>query len=158
MAKMTAAAQQPVDDEDDDMMGSPDGNQGTNDQESDPSDMDEQGGDDQDEGSKVIATILMNEDGSYTLIHGDEEDSAEGEGGEPGEDEDEGEAGGAGEESEAPYRETFDSEGALLKGVLDCIRKDKGESDEGAEQDFAGGYNEEKGPMQAPATAARGSM
>lgn len=127
-------------------MGADDGKQGTDDEEDEPGDDAEGGeeGEGQEQG-EVIATILKNSDGTYTLIHGDEDEAEDK--GEEGE-EDEGEEG----EGDEPKQEHFDSEGALLKGVLDCVRADAGGEYGSADQDFEGGFNEEKAPEPAAAT------
>lgn len=157
MAKMPSKMPTPApeDDEDETGMDAPDGNQGTDDQEEEPGDEGEHGGDDEDDGIKILGSFGINEQGEFVLIHGDEDE--EGEGDESDEDEEGGEEGAGGEEKEQEPQ-VFATEGELLKAVLDCIRQEKGEDESSAEHDFAGGYNEEKGPMQPPATAGRNAM
>lgn len=159
MKPKKAAPPQATNDEDEGM-DAQDGNQGTDDEEDEPSDEGEEG-EGKEDGSEVIATILKNEDGTYTLIHGDEdegEDEGEGAGGEEDEDE-EGEEGeeGKGEEGEEPKRETFQTEGELLKGVLDCIRAESGHDEGAADHEFEGGFSEEQEPMPAAAAGGRRS-
>lgn len=70
----------------------------------------------------VLLTVMDNHDGSYTLVEGDEQ--------EPGEGGDMAEGGGE------PAGKTFDSIGALLKGVLDVLKNNdegQGEFDAGFE-------------------------
>jgi hypothetical protein len=87
----------------------------------------------------VIATILCYPDGSYGLVQGDEDDS------------DDAADGDAGTEGESQEPQKFDSEGALLKGVLETVRDyDAKKSGEGTEADnFKSAYGPEpEAPMQ----------
>jgi len=100
-------------------------------------------------GPTVLLTVMDNHDGTYELIRGDED-------AEEGEDEGEGEgtAAGAGAEPEgAPEPgegaeggpkegETFDSPGALLKGILDIVKEAEANEtgDGGEDENFAEGF------------------
>lgn len=161
--KPPKAAAPAMDDDDDTGMGADDGNQGTDDEEGEPSDDgdEDQGDDDGDEGDQVLLTVLKGADGSYILVHGDEDDGDE-EGGD-GAEGDEGAAGEGGEgdegeegagNAEGSNRQVFHTEGELLKGVLDCIREDKGAGADAGDQDFEGGYNEEASPAPSAAPSA----
>ena len=93
---------------------------------------------DGDEGGKVLLTVLDNGDGTYTLIHGDEDEGGD-EGGAEGSD-DQGAEEGDGDES-GPERETFQSVGALMKGILDCVNEHESGA-KGSEQDnFQAGFD-----------------
>lgn len=101
---------------------------------------------------QVIATILKNGDGTYQLISGDEpEEGEEGPEGAPG-------AGGEGEEPQS-QGESFDSVGALLKGVLDLVKQsdEGGSGDQGGDADFQQGFDQEsqKPAIPVPATGAQ---
>ncbi len=95
------------------------------------------------DGSEVILTVCKEADGTYSLIKGDEEEAN-------GEDA----AGAAATEGtpENENKQSFDSKGALLKGILDILNE--GESSEGAEgtseDQFQSGFGGGEG---APATA-----
>ena len=100
---------------------------------------DDTGDDDADQGT-VLLTVMKNSDGTYTLIDGDEDQD----------DGDEGDAMGAGAAAPgvgAPGAgaesggQTFDSIGALLKGILDLVKADS-EQDEGGSgaDNFAAGF------------------
>lgn len=87
--------------------------------------------------STVLCTIMDNEDGTYTLLKGDED-----EGGGAAEGGAAAAAGGgldAGAAGAAAQGQTFDSPGALLKGILDIL-KGQVEDDSGDGSDFDEGF------------------
>lgn len=88
------------------------------------------GGGDQSE--DVLLTVLKNDDGTYTLIEGDEDDGGAGD------------MGSDGSESDESNGQQFDSKGSLLKAILDILNEDKSSSGaEGSSDDqFNAGYNE----------------
>lgn len=77
----------------------------------------------------VIATILANEDGTYTIQKGGAED------------------GGAGSD-------TFKDLGEMLKGVLDLCRAHEGGTGGGAEDNFAAGFEGKEAPIDKKAPPA----
>lgn len=110
---------------------------------------DDQGMDDQ---GMVLCTIMVGQDGTYTLIAGDEDGGAESGGSDgaqidappdtgavPGGMEPNNGAGGAA----SPQGQQFDSVGALLKGVLDLVKEHEASaSGAGSDQDnFAAGFS-----------------
>lgn len=101
---------------------------------SDPSDGGESG--------NVLCTILKNDDGTYTLIDGDEDDSDTSDGSADG---------GGGDAGGDSAGQQFDSKGGLLKAILDILNED--ESSQGGDgssgDQFQAGYDED-----APATPA----
>ena len=111
------------------------------------------GGDDDsgdDSGATVLLTVMDNHDGTYTLIEGDEdhgdddEDMEPGEGdGEGGDDESDSDTGAdasdGGDEGE-PQGQTFDNPGALLKGILDILKKSEDEGGGSADDNFQAGF------------------
>jgi len=112
--------------------------QNADDQTQDDTGASDDGGDDVSQGT-VLLTVLKNSDGTYQLIEGDEDDTSAGEGGE-------------GSDDAASQGTTYDSAAKLLKGILDCLRKDE-EGDSGSPQaNFEAGYagdsgSSAKGPM-----------
>ncbi|MGC8534910.1 MAG: hypothetical protein ACP5QR_05180 [Rhizomicrobium sp.] len=95
--------------------------------------------DDGDEDGEVLLTVLKNSDGTYELIDGDEDgddddDAGQGAAGAAG-----GAADGAGSASGGPEGQTFDSKGALLKGILDLLNEDEDQGGSDFETGFAGG-------------------
>ena len=118
-------------------------------------------------GSTVLLTVMNNHDGTYVLIKGDEDEdegegAPEGEGGGEG-GADEGDTGmpaaGAepGAEGGEDKGETFDSVGALLKGILDMVKESEAnETGDGTEDDnFAAGFT--GGSAASPARGAAGA-
>lgn len=109
------------------------------------------GADDSGGGQSVLLTVLDNGDGSYTLIEGDENDA--------------GAAAAAGPEAGAgaePQGQSFDSPGALLKGILDLLKaheasaSGEGTADDNFDAGYAGGSGASSGlkpaaPMAGPA-------
>lgn len=88
-------------------------------------------GDDSDPGSEdVLLTVCKEADGTYSLIKGDEEDA------------DGADAAGSAT-AEGSGKQTFDSIGALLKGILDVLNEDKasGGSDGDANDQFQSGFD-----------------
>ena len=79
---------------------------------------------------EVVATILKNSDGTYTLLQGDEPEPA-------GEEM----AGAPGEPPAAPQGQDFDTAPALIRGIIAML-----DEDGGAEDAFAGGFAAGKGP------------
>lgn len=124
MAEAPAAAA-PMDDDDDGAMPAAGADSGIDD-----------GGEGEDEGSDkptVLLTVMDNHDGTYTLIEGDEDD--------------EGAEGGAtppaamGDEAE-PQGKTYDSPGALLKGILDIVKEaEESEGGVSGQDNFEAGYD-----------------
>lgn len=117
--------------------------------------------DDQDDGSTVLLTVMVNKDGTYELIAGDEDEDEgadeSGDDAEPGEDEG-GEAGGGGEGEEGggqPEGQTFDSVGALLKGILDLVKnhEDMAGGEGSADSNFNAGF--EGGAAASPPKMAQ---
>ena len=105
-----------------------------------------------DDDKKVLLTVLANDDGTYTLVKGDEDEGVQDAAGAlPGAP---GEAGGDGTAGagEAPQGEQFDSIGALLKGILDCLKEHEATaSGQGSEDDnFNAGFT--GAPGGAPTT------
>lgn len=86
-----------------------------------------------DQSGDVLLTVLKNDDGTYTLIQGDEDDGA-----------DSGSTDmGAGASSDTDSSgDNYDSKGALLKAILDILNED--ESSSGAagssEDQFQSGF------------------
>lgn len=71
---------------------------------------------------QVIATIMKNEDGTYQLISGDEPEGAT---------------------PDSPSGQSFDSLGALLKGVLEVVKTSEMAQDGGdADEQFKAGFDE----------------
>lgn len=115
----------------------------------DPDDQDtdagapDQGDDsDDDAGSEdVLLTVCKEADGTYSLIKGDEEDA-------DGEDT----AGSADQAGspEASNKQTFDSKGALLKGILDILNEDESSTGAGGEDQFQAGFSGGSGGTAAP--------
>lgn len=159
MAMKPAKAAPPAaaDDDDEDQMAGA-GQDGAGDGD-DGADADDGG---EDSGPTVIATILDNHDGTYTLVHGDEPEAGA-DGDERAEDADaedadagaEGDAAGtpgaaapaagAGDEDEGPAQEHFDAPGPLLKAVLDILNSTEEQNGAG-EHAFAAGFNEDQSP------------
>jgi hypothetical protein len=83
---------------------------------------------DSDMAPKVVATILDNGDGTYQLVKGEY-------GAEPME------GAAPGGEDAAPAGETFDSIGAVLKGVMDCLKENDGTGEGKAQASFNEGFN-----------------
>lgn len=127
-------------------------------------------------GGKVIATICMGSDGTFTLYQGDEPDEdegAEGEGSAPGATADAGatagaaaapgaqatppaDAGGAGEEGgeEADQGEQFQDVGQLMKAVLETVKQAESEGTEGEQSNMESGFDDAGGAGgAAPVTA-----
>lgn len=102
---------------------------------SDDSDMGDQSG-------QVLLTVLKNSDGTYQLVEGDEDDGDEG-----------GEADQGGEASPSEGTE-YDSPGALLKAILDILKKDEGSAGS-AQSSFEQGFSENSPTPAAPATPAQ---
>lgn len=104
------------------------------------------GGDDSD----VLATVVKNDDGSYTVYSGDEPDAGAGD-----MSTDDADAMGPAGDAAAPSGQHADSIGAALKMVLDILNADK--SSEGApgsaDDQFAAGFS---GP-QAPTAVGGGA-
>lgn len=102
--------------------------------------------DESDEDGVVIAIIKAKTDGSYVLIAGDEDEGEEG-----GEGEDEESAAGdgttavEGEQPSEPEEQTFDSTGAVMKGVLELLKAHEAENG-GEEAGFDEGYKADKSP------------
>lgn len=103
----------------------------------------------------VLCTIMDNGDGTYTLIKGDEDDVGAGSA-----DSDAGAATGAtaaGAGSDADDSgsdtagQTYDSVGALLKGVLDIVNEaESSAGGEGSSDDqFSAGFNGDSSPTPA---------
>lgn len=86
-------------------------------------------------GGTVLCTVMSNGDGTYTLVKGDEEDAGVG-----------GEA--------APAGQTFDSPGALLKGILEIVQDSESAGEGSADDNFDAGYVSEGGEPTPPAGAA----
>lgn len=92
--------------------------------------------------SKVLCTVMDNGDGSFSLTEGDEPDAGDTavptDGGDPA----------------APAAQTYDSVGALLKAVLDCVKKAQ-DGGEGGEQAFTAGFDggSNASPAKAPPAA-----
>ncbi len=101
------------------------------------------GDDDEDEGEEVLMTICKEADGTYCLYKGDEPEE-----GEEGEEGAEGEGAVAGGEN----KQTFDSVGALLKGVLDVLNEDKESAGApgSADDQFSAGFDESTPKAPAP--------
>lgn len=98
------------------------------------------GEDDETEGDEptVLCTVLMNSDGSYSLVVGDEPDEIDGlavpEGVGPAE----------GGTPALPEGQTFDAPGPLLKAILDLLRKTESENGTADDQaNFEAGYESE---------------
>lgn len=94
----------------------------------------EDAGDDTASGPTVLCTVMSNGDGTYTLQAGDEPetgDTGEGAGGEM----DGGDSASAGT--------TYDTPGALLKGVLDIVQADMDQNggEGSADENFKSGYD-----------------
>lgn len=87
---------------------------------------------------KVLLTVLDNGDGSFTLREGDGP-------GEPAE--------GAADAAQ-PTSTSYDSVGALLKGVLDCVKKAQEGGDGTDDANFTAGYDggSNASPPKAPPT------
>lgn len=83
---------------------------------------------------QVLLTVLKNQDGTFTLQEGDK-----GDGGSIGED---------GEQ--AGQDKTFDSAPALMKGILDCLRKDEAKSEGSPQASFEAGYSGDSAPAAKP--------
>lgn len=142
MAKMPLPAA-PADDEDISMAPGAD----------DSSTSEDDTGDDSSEGEDpapapepdVVATILRNADGTYQVIAGDEPegDATEGEGSDE-------------EGAAAPVGQSYDSIGAVLKGVLDTLKtheanmSGEGSDDENFDAGFAGGSSASPPKMMPP--------
>ena len=98
----------------------------------------DEGEDESAEGEPVVLlTVMKTGDGKYSLVIGDE----------PEEDESlaapEGAGPAAGGTPALPEGQMYDSVGALLKGILDVVRKDQGETgagDEAAQSSFEDGF------------------
>jgi hypothetical protein len=68
--------------------------------------------------SQVLLTVLANPGGGYTLVQGDESEASE-----PAEGDDQ-DAAGADDQADASQKgQTYDSKGALLKGVLEMLNE-----------------------------------
>lgn len=110
----------------------------------------DQGSDAGGEDSDVLATVVKNDDGSYTVYAGDEPDSGGGD-----MSTDDADAMGPAGDAAAPSGQHADSVGAALKIVLDLLNADK--SSEGApgsaEDQLAAGFS---GP-QAPTAVGGGA-
>lgn len=92
------------------------------------------------EGSEnVLLTVCKEADGTYSLIKGDEDEA-----GEAGEGDD---AGAAAESN----KQTFDSVGSLLKGILDVLNEDKQSAGAPGDADdqFQSGFDENAPPKPA---------
>lgn len=84
----------------------------------------------------VLCTVLMNADGTFQLIKGDEPEGGEGEQPAAGAGED-----GAGEAAEpAAKGEAYDSPGSLLKAILDILKDAQSNGEGSADENFAAGY------------------
>lgn len=97
---------------------------------------------------KVLLTVLDNGDGTFQLVEGDEDDGdASGAGAAPGD-----MSGGA----SAQQGTTYDSLGALLKGVMDCVKKAQSGGDGTDEANFNDGFTggSNASPAKPPAPAA----
>jgi len=95
----------------------------------------------------VLATILLNADGTFQLIQGDEPEPGEEAGAEAGAGE------GAGEAEPAPPGTSYDSPGKLLKALLDILNNAQSSGgDEEFNAGFAGGSN--ASPSKAAPMAA----
>lgn len=103
-----------------------------------PADGQAPAGDDEPD-EEVLLTVTKRADGSYCLHKGDEPE--EGEGGDEGGEADE---------------QTFDSKGALLKGILDVLNaeEDEGGAAGGSDQ-FQAGFDESAPPKPATALAQK---
>lgn len=151
MAKMPAAAAAPMTDTTD--PNAADATGATDDQ-ADGSD--DSGG--TDNGPTVLLTVMDNHDGTYQLIAGDEDDDNEGSEDSGASDTSADDTGaGAGMETAGaasePQGTTYDSPGALLKGILDLVKKSEDEAGGGAQDNFAAGFagGSSASPAKAPA-------
>lgn len=91
---------------------------------------------------QIICTVVMNADGTFGLIEGDEPEAMHG-----GEEMGEGEDMGGGAEAQ-----TFDSVGPLLKAVLDLVQTAQDGGESGADQMRAGYAGDEAAAPAAPAS------
>lgn len=135
----------------------------------DPTDPGTDSGADTDSG-EVLLTVMKMGDGTYKLIKGDEDDTGDTGEGASADDAAAGPdasapAGGAGDDmtsmaggmggSAAPADEgqTFDSVGALLKGILDIVKEDS--ASDGApgssQSQFESGFGDDSEPTPVPA-------
>lgn len=93
---------------------------------------DNEDGDESD--ATVLCTVMLNKDGSYTIINGDEPEDGEGlaapEGASPAE----------GGTPALPEGQTFENEGQALKAILDLMRGATGGTDDGAQSSFEDGF------------------
>lgn len=96
----------------------------------------------------VLCTVVLNTDGSLTLMEGDEPEEMHG-GMEGGEEMAEGEAMAPGDMSEQVPSQTFDSVGPLLKAILDMVQTAMDGGESGADQ-MRAGYAGDEAP--APPT------
>jgi hypothetical protein len=107
----------------------------------------DQAGAEGDEDETVVATIALRKDGTWCLYDGDEPEEGGDEGAAPS-----GE-GGEGGESEPDHQE-FDSVGALMKAVLECVREaEEGSDGKSAQDQFAEGFGGDEGAAPAGASA-----
>lgn len=105
-------------------------------------------GDDTDSGT-VLLTVTKMPDGTYQLVQGDEDEGDEGDAGEGADDTGAAAAAGgdtsdtdtdAGAEDE-PQPQSFDSKGALMKGILDILNEDEAGSSGSAQRNFDAGFS-----------------
>ncbi len=139
MAKMATASKMPKDDDEeeeaDGASTEAEGGEGEGD--------DEEG--EEEEKGEVLLTVMKEEDGTYRLIEGDEDEEEEGEEGE-------GEEGGAMAGGEEEEGKTYDSKGALLKAILDILNEDEAsEGEPGSSGDqFQAGFDQNKPAAPMP--------
>jgi hypothetical protein len=123
------AGKQPAPTANDDLVGADTGNETMNGEES-PDD----GADDRDDGQRVLFTVMVDEEGKYTLVTGDEEDEEDGlaapEGAGPAE----------GGTPAMPEGQQFDEIGPLLKACLDLLRGSGGGEADSGQADFEAGF------------------
>lgn len=101
-------------------------------------------GTDQPAGPAVLLTVLDLGDGTYKLIEGDEDEDQDaggdtaGGGGSMAPGSDAAPIGGGDQGSEG---QTFDSVGALMKGILDVLQKSEAGADGSEDDNFDAGYS-----------------
>lgn len=99
-------------------------------------------GDDSASGPTVLLTVMDNHDGTFTLTEGDEDDDSESSEAGDGSEEGGADTSSTGGDEAEPEGQTYDSPGALLKGILEIIQKaEQASSGEGSPADnFDAGF------------------
>lgn len=113
--------------------------------------------DDSGAGPTVLCTVLDNGDGTYTLVQGDESDTGAGASAPPDAGAMPAPGGDMGAPPAGPQGQSFDSVGALLKGILDLVKAAQDSGPDGsAESNFSAGFD--GGSAASPTKSGAGAI